>query len=117
MAPPTARHPQILEFLSLRIAQTGDTPSLAVTGLAFGIHVNAARKHVQALEAKGLVERAPGQARGIRLPAARAALSTLSLPLVGRVAAGSPILSEGNIEASFSFDPALFRPRPHFLLR
>ena len=41
----------------------------------------------------------------------------LSLPLVGRVAAGSPILSEGNIEASFGVDPALFRPRPHFLLR
>ena len=117
MSPPTPRQLQILEFLSLRLAQTGGSPSLGEIALAFGIHVNAARKHVQALEAKGHLERAPGQARGIRLPAARSALAALSLPLVGRVAAGSPILSEGNIEANFSLDPAFFRPRPHFLLR
>lgn len=117
MAAPTPRQLQILEFLSMRLAQTGGSPSLGEIALAFGIHVNAARKHVQALEIKGLLERSPGQARGIRLPAARSALAALSLPLVGRVAAGSPLLSEGNIEATFSLDPGLFRPRPHFLLR
>jgi len=116
-ADPTARQLQVLEFIATRLAQTGGAPSLGEVALAFGIHVNAARKHVQALQDKGLLERTRRQARGIRLPAMRAALAALSLPLVGRVAAGSPILSEGNVEAHFSLDPALFRPRPHFLLR
>ena len=117
MSEPTLRQLQVLEFIRTRLAQSGGAPSLGEIALAFDVHVNAARKHVQALQAKGLLERSARQARGIRLPATHAAAAALSLPLVGRVAAGSPILSEGNIETSFSVDPALFRPRPHFLLR
>jgi repressor LexA len=116
MSEPTLRQLQVLEFIRLRLAQSGGAPSLGEIAQALGVHLNAARKHVQALEAKGLLARAARQARGIRLPAALPE-PALSLPLVGRVAAGSPILSDGNVEASFNIDPALFRPRPHFLLR
>lgn len=116
MSEPTFRQQQILDFIAGRLAGGGGSPSLGEIAVAFDIHVNAARKHVQALQNKGLLERLAGQSRGLRLPGA-ALPATLALPLVGRVAAGSPILSEGNIEASFSLDPALFRPQPHFLLR
>lgn len=117
MPEPTLRQRQILDFIALRLSQTGGSPSLGEIALAFDIHLNAARKHVQALENKGLLERLRGQSRGLRLPGQAGPGAPMALPLVGRVAAGSPILSEGNIEASFSLDPALFRPRPHFLLR
>ncbi len=117
MRTPTPRQLQILDFLATRLAQTGGAPSLSEVALAFGINVNAARKHLQALQAKGLIERSAGLARSVRMPAQNPGFDALSLPLVGRVAAGSPILSEGNIEANFTVDPALFRPRPHFLLR
>lgn len=116
MSEPTFRQQQVLDFIAKRVAQGGGSPSLGEIAVAFDIHVNAARKHVQALENKGLLERLRGQSRGLRLPGLGAP-APLALPLVGRVAAGSPILSEGNIEASFALDPALFRPRPHFLLR
>ena len=115
MGPATPRQLQILDFIAGRLAQGEGSPSLGEIAGAFAIHVNAARKHVQALENKGLLERLRGRSRGLRLPGTSAAGA--SLPLVGRVAAGSPILSEGNIEASFSVDAALFRPRAHFLLR
>lgn len=117
MSAPTLRQQQILDFIAAHLAQAGGAPSLGEIALAFDIHVNAARKHVQALENKGLLERLRGRSRGLRLPGQAGPALPLMLPLVGRVAAGSPVLSEGNIEASFGLDPALFRPRPHFLLR
>ncbi|MBS7455857.1 transcriptional repressor LexA [Coralloluteibacterium stylophorae] len=135
MDTPTDRQQAILDHLAACLAADGRPPTLAELARAFGILPNAARKHLQALEAKGWIELAAGKARGIRLlggrapspsssgasaaraPRLRALPGGLSLPLVGRVAAGSPILSEGNIEAHFGLDPALFRPRPHFLLR
>ncbi len=118
---PTDRQRQILDFLAGHLADQGRPPTLFEVANAFGIHLNAVRKHLQALAAKGLIERDAGKARGLRLPGTRLGAlprhPPLALPLVGRVAAGTPILSEGNVEASFAVDPALFRPRPHFLLR
>ena len=124
---PTDRQQAILDHLTASLAAHGRPPTLSELARDFGIAVNAARKHLLALESKGLIELDPGKARGIRLlgeatPAMPQRLDVLrstyiELPLVGRVAAGSPILSEGNVEAVFTFDPAFFRPRPHFLLR
>ncbi|MEO5596577.1 MAG: transcriptional repressor LexA, partial [Lysobacteraceae bacterium] len=81
-------------------------------------------KHLHALAAKGLLELTPGKARGIRFPGSSGPSpgpstrpTLLDIPLVGLVAAGSPIMSEGNIEAHYTLDPALFRPRPDYLLR
>jgi repressor LexA len=115
-SPLTDRQQAVLDYLAEHAALHGLPPTLAELARAFGIQVNAARKHLQALAARGLLERVPGKARGIRLPAPELLAST-ALPLVGRVAAGAPILSEGHIEARYAVDPALFRPRAHFLLR
>jgi repressor LexA len=65
---------------------------------------------------KGALERL-SRHRGLRLVQRSWAPAAASLPLVGRVAAGSPIMSEGNIEANYTVDPTLFRPRADFLLR
>jgi repressor LexA len=113
--PLTDRQQAILDFLSARIAQDGLPPSLAEIAQAFGFRqARSAQDHLRALEAKGLIELKPGKARGIRLlaPSAEA-----GLPLVGRVAAGRPILADAHIERHVVVDPALFRPRAHFLLR
>lgn len=118
---PTDRQQAILDHLAAYLAAHGRPPTLGELAGDFGIAVNAARKHLLALEAKGLIEIASGKARGIRLVGVTTpgfeAPAMLALPLVGRVAAGSPILSEGNIEAVFGVDPAFFRPRADFLLR
>lgn len=130
MDPPTDRQRAVLAHLAATLAAEGRPPTLAELAQALGILPNAARKHLQALQAKGWIALAPGKARGIRLleagapvmPSGRAARQPerrepATLPLVGRVAAGSPLLSEGNIEARYALDPRLFRPRPDFLLR
>jgi repressor LexA len=81
-------------------------------------------QHLRALAAKGAIELIPGISRGIRLREApevsqssSAKVTTTALPLLGRIAAGAPILATANIEDYVSVDPALFRPRADFLLR
>jgi repressor LexA len=123
----TDRQQAILDHIVACIAADGLPPTVLELAAAFGILPNAARKHLQSLAAKGLVELLPGKARGIRLcrtgPERAAQRGTppppeiLSLPLVGRVGAGAPILSEGPIETHYAIDPALFRPHADFLLR
>ena len=130
---PTDRQQAVLDLIKAHLAAEGRPPTIGEIATVFGIHLNAARKHVHALAAKGLLELTPNKARGIRLvdapgsrkrarrslPRAQAAArpALLEIPLVGRVAAGSPIMSEGNIEARFTIDAALFRPRADYLLR
>jgi repressor LexA len=84
-------------------------------------------QHLRALAGKGLIELVPGRSRGIRLLSAqdrRAAAASpvlaaadIGLPLLGRIAAGSPILASSNIEDRLQVDPTLFKPRADFLLR
>jgi repressor LexA len=79
-------------------------------------------QHLRALAAKGAIELIPGISRGIRVIEAQgvrlsAARSGAALPLLGRIAAGSPILAAENIEDELAVDPALFQPRADFLLR
>ena len=85
---------------------------------------NAAEEHLRALQRKGVIQLLPGTSRGIRLLEAAQAFPGASvtgeeegLPLVGRVAAGQPILATEHIEARYRLDLALFNPRPHYLLR
>jgi len=121
------RQQATLDFLARHLAQTGLPPTLGEMALFFGIQPNAARKQLQILADKGAIALLPGKARGIRLLGGEALKAApgpyphlgdlLHLPLVGRVAAGAPILSEGHIENHFTVDPGLFRPRPDFLLR
>ncbi|MGK5019229.1 transcriptional repressor LexA [Janthinobacterium lividum] len=126
----TARQEQILNLIKDAIENTGFPPTRAEIANELGFKsANAAEEHLQALARKGAIEISPGTSRGIRLigaaaSAAAEALSSkvqaallMSLPLIGRVAAGSPILAQENLEASYNVDPALFSAKPDFLLK
>ncbi len=108
----TARQQEILQFIRERIDETGMPPTRAEIAEQFGFRSpNAAEAHLKVLEKKGVLELMPGASRGIRL------MNGGGLPLVGRVAAGSPILAEQNIEAHYQVDSALFSPHADYLLK
>lgn len=112
----TARQRQVLELVREHIEESGMPPTRAEIATALGFRsANAAEEHLRALARKGVIELVPGASRGIRL--AEPVQDEDSLPLVGRVAAGRPILAEENIQGHYRVDPALFRPRPHYLLQ
>jgi repressor LexA len=112
----TPRQKQILLLIQKVIRETGMPPTRAEIAGALGFRsVNAAEEHLRALERKGAIELLPGTSRGIRLK--DALREQLGLPLVGRVAAGEPILAEEHIEARYQIDLDLFETLPHFLLR
>jgi repressor LexA len=112
----TPRQRQILSLIQTVIAETGMPPTRAEIAKEIGFRsINAAEEHLRALERKGAIELLPGTSRGIRLK--DALREQLGLPLVGRVAAGNPILAEEHIEAHYQIDPKLFTSKPHFLLR
>ncbi len=111
MDPVTKRQQQILQFIRDAIETAGAPPTRAEIARAFKFRsANAAEMHLRALAHKGLIELVPGTSRGIQL-------KTRGLPLVGRVAAGHPILAEENIEAHYQVDAGLFRPRADYLLK
>lgn len=116
----TARQQALYEFIAERV-RAGEAPSVAEIARAFGIRDSAAHKHVRMLESKGAIVLLPGRARGIRLPAAARKTArrddTLSLPVLGRVAAGAPIDAAAEHEGQMLFDRAAFFPRPDYLLR
>lgn len=118
----TERQSEILAFLREHLRRHGHPPTLREVAGAFAIQPSAVAKHLDALAAAGEIELSPGRARGIRLrDAARLAresmAGTLALPLVGRVAAGAPILAAEHLEGEFHVDRALFRPPPDYLLK
>jgi repressor LexA len=120
-APPgrlTPRQRQILDWIRAFIETRGMPPTRAeiATGLGFSTP-SSAEDHLQALAKKRAIELIPGASRGLRLMEIPGEPSQGTLPLVGRVAAGSPILAEEHIEAHFRVDPALFSPRADYLLR
>jgi len=111
----TVRQQQILELIQRHMAETGYPPTRAEIAREFGFRsVNAAEDHLKALARKGAIELQRGASRGIRL---LAAADEGGLPLVGRVAAGRPILAEEHLEERCQVDPWLFHPRAHYLLR
>ena len=112
----TPRHREILELIQDFIAEYGMPPTRAEIAKALGFKsANAAEQHLRALQKKGVLELLPGASRGIQLK--DSLRDQLGLPLVGRVAAGSPILAEEHIEAHYKIDQAFFNPKPHYLLR
>jgi len=127
----TARQEQILNLLKEAKDNTGFPPTRAEIAQELGFRsANAAEEHLQALARKGAIEISPGTSRGIRLlgattpatpqPAAMPhvpAALLMSLPLVGRVAGGSPILAQEHVEANYAVDPAMFSAKPDFLLK
>jgi repressor LexA len=112
----TPRQKEILHLIQEFINEYGMPPTRAEIARELGFKsANAAEEHLRALQKKGVLELLPGASRGIQLK--DSLREQLGLPLVGRVAAGSPILAEEHIETHYKLDPALFNPKPHYLLR
>lgn len=112
----TPRQREILELIQSFIEEFGMPPTRAEIARQLGFKsANAAEEHLRALQKKGVLELVPGASRGIQLK--DSLREQLGLPLVGRVAAGSPILAEEHIETHYRMDPSLFNPKPHYLLR
>jgi len=108
----TPRQAQILDLIRRHIDETGYPPTRADIAGELGFRSpNAAEEHLKALARKGAIQMIPGTSRGIRLP------DMPGLPVVGRVAAGDPILAAENIEDHVDLPAGFFRPRADFLLR
>jgi repressor LexA len=111
-SPLTARQAEILEAIRAHIAEHRRPPSRPELARILGLaSTNGVFKHLMALEKKGAIELSPGLARGIRIKEAE------GLALIGRVAAGSPILAIENMLGRYPVDPNLFNPRADYLLQ
>ena len=119
MRPLTARQTEVLELIKTTMLETGMPPTRAEIARQLGFRsANAAEEHLKALARKGVIEILPGTSRGIKLntPLDNDAQEE-GLPLIGRVAAGEPILAQEHVESHYKVDPALFQPHADFLLR
>lgn len=116
LKPLTARQQQIFDLIKENIADTGMPPTRAEIAQFFGFKsANAAEEHLKALAKKGYIEMLPGTSRGIRLT--EELMEAAGLPLIGRVAAGEPILAEQHVEDHYEIDGSLFNPAADYLLR
>ena len=134
----TERQQQVLDLVQSTIERTGSPPTRAEIAAELGFRsANAAEEHLQALARKGVIELVSGTSRGIRLQSdtlkalnlARLSqfgkqfslplpsLAQLSLPLVGRVAAGAPILAQEHIDQTYVVEASMFPRRPDYLLK
>ncbi len=112
MKPLTARQAEVLQLIRDFVQSTGFPPTRADIAQVLGFKsANAAEDHLRALDRKGYIELLPGASRGIRLA------EGTGLPVIGRVAAGSPILSEAHVQDRVQIEPALFNPRADYLLK
>lgn len=108
----TPRQAEILACIRSHLAAEGRPPTRPELARAFNLtSTNGVQKHLLALAAKGAIQLVPNAARGIRL------LEESGLPLVGRVAAGSPVLAIENVLGRYPVDPSLFNPRADYLLQ
>ncbi|PKO44206.1 MAG: repressor LexA [Betaproteobacteria bacterium HGW-Betaproteobacteria-4] len=108
----TPRQQEILDFIKSTLEVLGAPPTRMEISSAFGFaSPNAAEDHLKALAKKGAITLEPGSARGIRL------VEQLGLPLIGSVAAGSPILAVENVQGRYAFDAGMFSPKADFLLK
>ncbi|MGE8489028.1 MAG: transcriptional repressor LexA, partial [Paraburkholderia nemoris] len=124
-----ARQQQVFDLIRRAIERTGFPPTRAEIAAELGFSsANSAEEHLRALARKGVIELAAGASRGIRLLGGsedspyqftlpHASIMQLSLPLIGRVAAGSPILAQEHISQHYACDPALFSSKPDYLLK
>lgn len=111
----TARQQQVYDLVRDNISQTGMPPTRAEIATQLGFRSpNAAEEHLKALARKGVIEIVSGASRGIRLLLEE---EPEGLPLIGRVAAGEPLLAQEHIESHYQIDPMLFKPSADFLLR
>lgn len=108
----TPRQAEILALIREFVSATGFPPTRAEIAKRLGFRsANAAEDHLRALARKGAIELTPGSSRGIRLT------EDDGLPVIGQVAAGSPILAQEHIERRYSLSPELFNPKADYLLK
>ena len=118
MRPLTTRQQEVLDLLKRHLETTGMPPTRAEISRELGFKSpNAAEEHLKALSRKGAIEIIPGASRGIRILDNSTNEEFDGLPLVGRVAAGEPILAEQHIEATYRVDADMFKPQADFLLK
>jgi len=116
LKPLTSRQQQIFDLIKENIQETGMPPTRAEIADFFGFKsANAAEEHLKALAKKGYIEMIPGTSRGIRL--AEQFIEEAGLPLIGRVAAGEPILAQEHVEDHYQMSGNLFHPAADYLLR
>lgn len=119
MRPLTPRQEEVLKLIKDTISDTGMPPTRAEIARELGFKsANAAEEHLKALARKGVIEILAGTSRGIRLNVSEEEQAEDDgLPLIGKVAAGEPVLAIQNIESHYQVDPAMFQPEAHYLLR
>ncbi|GGO71811.1 transcriptional repressor LexA [Bowmanella pacifica] len=119
MRPLTPRQEEVLQLIKDTMAHTGMPPTRAEIAKQLGFRsANAAEEHLKALSRKGVIDILPGTSRGIKLNIPLDEQDEdEGLPLIGRVAAGEPILAQQHIETHYKVDPDLFKPKADFLLR
>ena len=111
----TARQQEVLDLIKQAIDATGMPPTRAEIAKELGFRsANAAEEHLKALARKGAIEMVPGASRGIRVVGSES--GDEGLPLIGRVAAGSPILAQEHIEDHLKVPSGFFKPEAHYLL-
>ncbi|WP_439239876.1 MULTISPECIES: transcriptional repressor LexA [unclassified Lonepinella] len=115
----TIRQQEVYDFLKHHLETAGVPPTRAEISRELGFKSpNAAEEHLKALARKGAIEMVPGMSRGIRLlMSSNDEEEVEGLPLIGRVAAGEPILAEQHIEGTYKVDPEMFKPQADFLLK
>lgn len=114
----TPRQSEILSFIKRCLEDNGYPPTRAEIAQELGFKSpNAAEEHLKALNKKGAIEMTPGASRGIRIPGFEPAAEESGLPIIGRVAAGAPILAQQHIEESCQINPTFFHPKADYLLR
>ncbi|MFL9812443.1 transcriptional repressor LexA [Stutzerimonas sp. VN223-3] len=114
----TPRQSEILALIKRCLEENGYPPTRAEIAQELGFKSpNAAEEHLRALANKGAIEMTPGASRGIRIPGFEPAAEESGLPVIGRVAAGAPILAQQNVEESCQINPAFFHPKADYLLR
>jgi repressor LexA len=112
----TPRQREILKLIQTSVQENGMPPTRAEIAAELGFKsANAAEEHLRALQRKGVIDLIPGASRGIQLK--DSLREQLGLPLIGRVAAGRPMLAEEHVEAHYQIDPKIFQPRAHYLLK
>lgn len=118
MRPLTPRQEEVLKLIKTTMIDTGMPPTRAEIARELGFKsANAAEEHLKALAKKNVIEILPGTSRGIRLNCALEDEPEPGIPLIGRVAAGQPILAQEHVDAHYKVDPAMFHPGADFLLR
>jgi repressor LexA len=112
----TPRQREILKLIQEHVSEEGMPPTRAEIAQRMGFKSpNAAEEHLRALQKKGVIDLIPGASRGIQLK--DSLREQMGLPLIGRVAAGRPMLAEEHVEGRYQIDPKIFQPRAHYLLK